>query len=225
MNPEHQHNNYEDKSGSEMLSEIGRLLWKLCLKAVAHLLKLIIKGAMFCFAMLKLLLQACIDFWNDNSTQQKLRMARRWCIDSIKALSLYCQIGLIAIGKGLVWTAKATWRGITHLKPTLVFLSRLCVKALKAFWRGLIVCGKAIRLFFLRRQQAFRRFRRNKGFKGLLIDIKTYLQQQLNSYMDDNDTVISDAISYDEYIDANRKDGKSSFSKKIYQEMDKLIDN
>ena len=43
--------------------------------------------------------------------------------------------------------------------------------------------------------------------------------------MDDNDTVSSDAISYDEYIDANRKDGKTSFSKKIYQEMDKLIDN
>ncbi|MBO4451732.1 MAG: hypothetical protein J5770_04860 [Bacteroidaceae bacterium] len=225
MNPEHQHNNYEDKSGSEMLSEIGHLLWKLCLKVVAHLLKIILKGLMFCFAMLKLLLQACIDFWNDNSTQEKLRMARQWCINSIKLCGSYCLMGLIAIGKGLVWTAKAAWKGITHLKPTLVFLGRLCSKAAKATWRGLIVCGKAIRIFFLKRQQAFRRFRRNKGFKGLLIDIKTYLQEQLNSYMDDNDTVSSDAISYDEYIDANRSDGKPSFGKKIYKEMDKFFDN
>ena len=225
MNPEHRHNNYEDKSGSEMLSEIGHLLWKLCMKVVAHLLKLILKGLMFCFAMLKLLLQACIDFWNDNSTQEKLRMARRWCINSIKLCGTYCLMGFIAIGKGLVWTAKAIWRGITHLKPTLVFLGRLCGKAAKAIWRGLIVCIKAIRIFFLKRQQAFRRFRRNKGFKGLLIDIKTYLQEQLNSYMDDNDSVSSDAISYDEYIDANRSDGKTSFGKKIYKEMDKLFDN
>ena len=225
MNPEHQHNNYEDKSGSEMLSEIGHLLWKLCMKVFAHLLKLIIKGLQLCFTLLKMLLQACIDFWNDNSTQEKLRMARQWCGNCIKALGTYCLIGIIAIGKGLLWTAKAIWRGITHLKPTIVFLGRLCIKCMKATGRGLVVCAKAIRLFFLKRQQAFRRFRRNKGFKGLLIDIKTYLQEQLNSYMDDNDTVSSDAISYDEYIDANRKDGKTSFSKKIYQEMDKLIDN
>jgi len=226
MNPEHQHNNYEDKSGGEMLSEIGHLLWKLCLKAVAHLLKLVLKGIMFCFALLKMLLQACIDFWNDNSTQEKLRMARHWCAQSFKTVGSYCWMGIIAIGKGLVWTAKATWRGITHLKPTLVFMGRLCVKAAKAIWRGLVVCGKAIRLFFLKRQHAFRRFRRNKGFKGLLIDTKTYLQEQLNSYMnDDNDTVSSDAISYEEYIDANRSDGKKSFGRKLYNEVDKLIDN
>lgn len=226
MNPEHQHNNYEDKSGSEMLSEIGSLLWKLCKKALAHLLRLILKGLMFCFTLLKILLQACIDFWNDNSTQEKLHLARHWCANSLKALWFYTLMGIYAIGKGLVWTAKATWRGITHLKPTLIFLGRLCVKAAKATWRGLVVCGKAIRIFFLKRQQAFRRFRRNKGFKGLLIDIKTYLQEQLNSYMnEDNDTVSSDAISYEEYIDANSKDGKKSFGRKIYNKVDELIDN
>ena len=201
MNPEQQHNNYEDKSGSEMLSEIGSLLWKLCKKALAHLLRLILKGLMFCFTLLKILLQACIDFWNDNSTQEKLRLARHWCANSLKALWFYTLMGIYAIGKGLVWAAKATWR-------------------------GLVVCGKAIRIFFLKRQQAFRRFRRNKGFKGLLIDIKTYLQEQLNSYMnEDNDTVSSDAISYEEYIDANSKDGKKSFGRKIYNKVDELIDN
>ena len=124
MNPEHQHNNYEDKSGSEMLSEIGSLLWKLCKKALAHLLRLILKGLMFCFTLLKILLQACIDFWNDNSTQEKLRLARHWCANSLKALWFYTLMGIYAIGKGLVWTAKATWRGITHLKPTLIFLRK-----------------------------------------------------------------------------------------------------
>ena len=92
--------------------------------------------------------------------------------------------------------------------------------------RALQQRDRAIRIFFLKRQQAFRRFRRNKGFKGLLIDIKTYLQEQLNSYMnEDNDTVSSDAISYEEYIDANSKDGKKSFGRKIYNKVDELIDN
>lgn len=226
MNPEHQHNNYEDKSGSEMLSEIGHLLWKLCLKIVAHLLRLILKGIMLCFSLLKMLLQACIDFWNDNSTQEKLRMARRWCVNSTKLLGSYALMGLIAIGKGLVWTAKATWRGITHLKPTLVFLGRLCVKTAKTIWRGIVGCARITRLYFRKRQQAVRQFRRNKGFKGLLIDIKTFLQEQLNSYMDeDNETTSNDVISYEEYIDANRANGKKSLSRKIYNEMDKLIDN
>ena len=42
---------------------------------------------------------------------------------------------------------------------------------------------------------------------------------------EDNDTVSSDAISYEEYIDANSKDGKKSFGRKIYNKVDELIDN
>jgi hypothetical protein len=226
MRSNESNNNYNNKSGSEMLSEIGRLLWQLFLKCIARLLKLIQKGFLLCFALLKLLLQACIDFWNDNSTQEMLHIIKAWCIKAIKKLGSLCIAGCIALWKGILWTIRATIRGIIHLKPTLIYLGNLCKKAGKAIWRGTVICGKSIRLYFLKRQHAFRRFRRNKGFKGLLIDIKEYLQSMLNNYMEeDNDTTSSDAISYEEYVNGNKTNGKKSFSSKLYQEMNKLIDN
>lgn len=226
MNSDYSNNNYDNRSGSEMLSEIGRLLWKLFLKCVARFMKLVLKGIMLCYALLKLVLQACIDFWNDNSTQEMLRIIKSWCVKAFKTLVTYGVAGSIALWKGLVWTAKAIVRGIIHLKPTLAYLGRLCRKAGKGLWRGIVVCCKGIRLFFLKRQHAFRRFRRNKGFKGLLIDTKNYLQSLLNSYMDeDSETGSSEAISYDEYVNGDSPDGKKSFSSKLYNEMNKLIDN
>lgn len=226
MHSDYSNNNYDNKSGSEMLSEIGRLLWKLFLKCIARILKLMFKGIMLFYALLKLILQACIDFWNDNSTQEMLQIIKSWCVKTFKALGSYCVSGCIALWKGLVWVIKASIQGIIHLKPTLTYLGHLCIKAGKGIWRGIAICGKSIHLYFLKRQHAFRRFRRNKGFKGLLIDTKNYLQTMLNSYMEeDNETISSDAISYDEYVNENKADGKKSFSSKLYNEMNKLIDN
>ena len=226
MSSDYSNNNYDNKSGSEMLSEIGRLLWKLFLKCIARFLKLILKGLMLCYALLKLILQACIDFWNDNSTQEMIHIIKSWCVKAFKTMGAYCVSGSIAFWKGLVWTMKAIIRGIIHLKPTLTYLGRLCTKAGKGLWRGIVICCKAIRLYFLKKQHTFRRFRRNKGFKGLLIDTKNYLQALLNNYMDeDNETVSSEAISYDEYVNGDKANGKESFSSKLYNEMNKLIDN
>ena len=226
MRTDHSNNNYDNKSGGEMLSEIGRLLCKLFLKCIARLIKFILKGVKWCFSLLKLALQACIDFWNDNSTQEMLHIIKSWCVNTLKTLGSYCVVSVVAIWKGLVWLMKAIVQGIIHLKPTLIYLGRLCAKAGKGLWKGIVICGKSIRLYFLKKQHAFRRFRRNKGFKGLLIDTKNYLQALLNSYMEeDNETISSDAISYDEYVNGNKANGKKSFSSKIYNEMNKLIDN
>jgi hypothetical protein len=155
-----------------------------------------------------------------------LHIIKSWCLNALKTLGSYCVICGVAIWKGMIWLMKATVKGIIHLKPTLTYLGRLCVKAGKGLWKGIVICGKSIRLYFLKKQHAFRRFRRNKGFKGLLIDTKNYLQALLNSYMEeDNETISSDAISYDEYVNGNKANGKKSFSSKIYNEMNKLIDN
>ena len=226
MSSDYSNNNYDNKSGSEMLSEIGRLLWKLFLKCIARFLKLILKGIMLCYALLKLTLQACIDFWNDNSTQEMLRIIKSWCVKACKTLGTYSVSGSIALWKGLVWTAKAIVRGIIHLKPTLTYLGNLCIKVGKGIWRGIVICWKSSRLYLTKKQHAFRRFRRNKGFKGLLIDTKNYLQAMLNNYMEeDNETASSEAISYEEYVNGDKPNGKESFSSKLYNEMNKLIDN
>lgn len=226
MNSEHQHNNYEDKSGREMLSDIGRLLWKLILKCIARLLRLILKGVLLCFTLIKMLLQACIDFWYDNSTQEKLHIAKNWFFKTMKLIGSYCLAACVALKKGIVWTVKAFIIGITHLKPTITYVGRLCAKTGKAIWKSIVNGMKYIRLYILKKQHAFRRFRRNKGFKGLLIDTKNYLQMQLNNYMEeDNETTSNDVISYEEYVNEDKGNGKESFGRKLYNEMDKLFDN
>lgn len=229
----------DDKSGSEMLSEICHLLLKLLIKCSVKLLKLIIKGIRLLFYLLKMMLQACVDFWNDNSTQEKIRMARRWCMATLKlcaewtliALRKLWQWSIIALRAtmlGMVWAAKATVRGIIHLRPTIVLIGKVCLKGLKATWRGMQWFGRTLRLFALNRKRAYLAFRKNKGFKGLLLDIKNHLQYTLNNYMDEGqEDTASDAMSYGEYItDEIGDDTKTrSIGKKIYKSMNKLFDD
>ena len=233
------HNINDDKSGSEMLSEICRLLLKLLIKCIVKLLKLIIKGLRLVFVLLKMMLQACVDFWNDNSTQEKIHMARRWCVDTLKLcveltlitlhkLWQWSIIALKATVRGTVWVAKATVRGIIHLRPTIVLISKVCLKGLKATWKGMRWLGRTLRLFALKRKRAYLAFRKNKGFKGLLLDIKNHLQHRLNDYMDEGqEDAASDAMSYGEYITDEIGDETKtrSIGKKIYKSMNKLFDD
>jgi len=222
-----------------MLSEIFRLSMKLLLKCLLKLLKLIIKAFKVCFAILKLLLQTCIDFWNDNSTQEKIIMIRRWCISTSKKAFHYLLVGLKYTGigllifshslwEGLKWLTTKTIKGIIHLRSTLTFLRIWIFKACKTSWDWTKQCGRNLHLFFQKRQQAFRHFRRNKGFKGLLIDTKNYLQTLVNSYMDEGtEDSNNNVLSYDDLINDSSSDvGKHRpIGRQIYNEIKKLIDN
>ena len=234
-----QRHNQDEKSGSEMLSEILHLLLKLLLRLITKLLRLIIKGIRLLFALLKMLLQACADFWNDNSTQQKLRMARRWCIDTLRrcvrwtiiALHKLWQWSIIAAKatwRGAVWAVKATVRGIIHLRPTIIIIGQTCLKAMKATWRGMKWMWRTLQLFMLKQRRAYQAFRKNKGFKGLLLDTKNHLQHRLNDYMDEGqEDQESDAMSYGEYISDEIGDETKtrSIGKRLYTGMNKLFDD
>ncbi len=222
-----------------MLSEIMHLLLKLTMMLITKMLRIIIRVVRFMFRMLKILLQTCADYWNDNSTQEKIRMGRRWCLNamqaaaqwSITAFHTICRWGTAAFKatcQGMVWTAKAIVRGIVHLRPTVILIGRATATGLKATWHGIVWAGRMLKAFARHRQRAYRSFRQNKGFKGLLIDIKNHLQQRINDYMDEGqEDKESNAMSYSEYItDEIGNDNKtSSIGKKIYTGMNKLLDD
>lgn len=217
----------DDKSVGEMLAEILRLSLKLLLKCTIKLVRLLVKGCVVIFFLFRRLLQSCVDFWNDNSTQQKLHMAKVWFHLFLKTLGRLTVKGLKALARGLVWAIRTLVRCIINLRPTLVLIGRALGRCGKTLLLWLQLFGRGLRLFFTKRKRAYLSFRRNKGFKGLMIDVKNYLQLLLNNYMDEEQTETGkNVLSYEEYIRGERggKNGTDTIGKKIYNGMKNIID-
>lgn len=218
---------YETSEG-EMLADILKLSLKLLLKLLVRLCKFIAKGLALLFYLFKLGIQRIIDFWNDNNTQQKLRIAKKWCRNAIRLLSMWLVLCLRFFVKIGVWTAKAIGHGLLNLKPSLVMLGNLIVRFAHAMWKLCIALGRRVKLFFVHRKRAYAAFRKNKGFRGLMIDTKNYLQHLLNDYMDeDQGEADSNSMSYEEYIKEVRseKNDSNTLGKRIYQSMKNIIDS
>lgn len=200
-------NNYEEKSGGQMLLEIGRLLlvllgrllvqlWKYTKKFLRFLLKWLCKGLLLLIDYSEKGFYRLRDFWNDNNTQEKLRVAKEVFIFWLKRLGYWLLKGVEYTGEGLVWLIEHLWiwsiwlgkktvKAIIHLRPTLTKMWKgICIGA-DATWKWLKRVWHAICLWFHRRREAYRRFRKNKGFKGLLIDIGNGLKNSVTSYMDE----------------------------------------
>jgi|GEM_PF-1496440 len=198
---------FKDKSGWQLLAEVCRLLlallgqlllflWKMLKRLGRFLLKWICKGIVALIDGVEYAIQSAKAFWNDNDTQEKLRKIKRWLhyawLQTLRWLRKAMRAtwrGLCWTGRktlqGLIWLAKATVRAILHIGPTL-----------RAIGRGLKAAGIATGHFFCRmvrgisnwwqrRCDAYHRFRKNKGFKGLLIDTGVWLKGRLNNYMDE----------------------------------------
>ncbi len=219
--------NGDDKPVGEMLAEILRLSLKLLLKCTVKLVRLLVRACVCVFFLFRQLLQSCVDFWNDNSTQQKVHMAKMWLHAFLRTLGKLAVKGLKALGRGLVWTVRTLVRSIINLRPTLVLTGRVLSRCGKTLWLWMTLFGKWCRLVFVKRKRAYLSFRRNKGFKGLVLDVKNYLQLLLNNYMDEEQTETGkNVLSYEEYIQSERG-GKSSpdtIGKKIYNGMKNIID-
>lgn len=228
-------NSIDDKSGGEMLSEILALMLKLLVKCLYKLLKFIFKLTFrilkLCFKLIKILIRAFLEFWNDNSTQEKLHIARLWCLKALKTLSIWLLIGVKQLWKGLKWLVHALIRSIIHLQSTLVIVSRQIVKGIKLIWKVLKQCGKNIRNFSTKQKQNYYKFRKNKGVKGLLIDTKNSLQRSLDNYMKDETDEVGKAdnepISYEEFISEGNQDPDKPMplARKLYDEMKRIFDD
>lgn len=249
---------FENKSGAEMLAEIGRLVLVLLGKMLKLFLKYILKAFKFilkwiCKGLLALIdfIQFCVTktraFWNNNNTQEKIRKIRLWFKHAFKTLGLWIVIAANASWKGLKWGCKKTlqgtvWlvkhivQGIIHLGPTLVKIWRGIKKGFRAFGRWLVKVGRGIRLWWRNRQRAYRSFRRNKGFKGLLIDLGNLLKKQVNNYIEeeqamdesDDDNIFETAEEEDsemEQEDEVQRGKIHTFGKSIYDAMKKIVED
>lgn len=216
-----QHNNRQEKSGSEILLEVLKLCGMLLLKLLKHILRIIIKLILWIVIIIEKGCKALKDFWNDNSTQEKVREIKQWTINAIKTTGQWIVIAAKATWKGIVWLSKATLRSIIHLKPTFIQLFRLIGK-------GLTRCKDATLSFFRKRKEAYKAFRKNKGFKGLLIDIRTSLSKQLNDYMEEeqNETT-EETIGYEEYIshEIGNNNKTRKLGQRIYKGINSIVDD
>ncbi len=217
----------DDRSVGEMLSEILKLSLKLLLKCTVKLVRLLARGCVGLFFLFRQLLLSCVDFWNDNSTQQKVHLAKVWFHAFLRTLGRLSVKALKALGRGLVWSIRTLVRSIINLRPTLVLTGRVLVRCGKTLWLWMTLLGRWCVLFFMKRKRAYLSFRRDKGFKGLVLDVKNYLQHLLNNYMDEEQTETGkNVLSYEEYISIERggKNGSDTIGKKIYNGMKNIID-
>lgn len=192
----------EEGSGTEMLAEVGRLILLLIGKIIYRFIKLIIKGVKFAISSIKSGIRRLIIFWNSTSTQAKLRLFRRSLKIGLRKFGHWCYLALKFTVRFIIWCIKGTIKAIFHLKSTLIIIGKGLKKGLRAFFRCIRRCGRGIRLGHIKRVRAYKRFRKNKGFKGLLIDIANYLKDKLNSYMDEEqDEAHPDAITEDDLME------------------------
>ena len=76
--------NMQEKSGGEILSEILHLLGVFLLKLLRHLLRMILRGIIWTIDAMERLWQSIVDYWNDNSTQEKVRKFNKFVATSLR---------------------------------------------------------------------------------------------------------------------------------------------
>ncbi|MCM1312148.1 MAG: hypothetical protein NC206_01480 [Bacteroides sp.] len=217
----------EDKTGTEMLAEIGRLLLLLLWKMVRSILRIIIKSVILLIRLIKQGVKQCVDFWNDNNTQEKLRKARRSIKHGSKVFAEWMMIALHTIIRLIIRGIKSTIQGIIHLKPTIIKAGEYAKYACIAFGRFMKRAGRGIRLSHIKRKRAYKRFRKNKGFKGLLKDLTNLLKTLLQNYMEEEQNEVSpDAVTEDDII-MEGIEGKSKAyltGKKLFSSVRNIVD-
>lgn len=219
---------YDDKSALGMMAEVGRLLLVLLLKYIVRALR-IVKRALWwgvklaCKGLLCLIdaTDACLlalsRFWNDHSTQEKLRRVRwglsvAWqaTLAGSSWLAVHTWHGLrwLArhIGRGCKWLAvhgaQGVWlfcRGVAwsvvHLRGALALTGRGIARAGTWVWHGTCSLADAVCQRMKRLYRAWVHFRRTKGFKGLLIDFGLWLRQAINDLMEEQDGPTAETTS------------------------------
>ena len=184
---------YIDKNNSnssilELIKEIAQLtillIWKLSLKTFKFLLKLCkraLNGA-------KAGILKCRDYWNDNSTQTKIRKARIGLRKAASCtLSALKRVVIILI-KLIAHFIKYSIQTILHLGPALKKLMKALCNCAKRFKKWAKKACLRFRIYLRRKKGRYNEFRRHKGFKGLLMDMNRSLKENIKKYMDEEQT-------------------------------------
>lgn len=241
-----------EKSVLSVLLEIAKLLCLLCWKGIKAFGRLILKGLKHLLRWMVIAILWIIDslrwvgrkmkaFWTDNNTQEKLRKIGRGLKKGALAVLAGIWIGIIYIFKGIVWLFKKLFVGLLHLRTTLKIIGRWIGRTAVRFWTWLKRQGAKFRAWTSKKKQQYKSFRRNQGFKGLLIDMRDAMRGSISNYIEndqqrdkpnegenpeDQTVVMEEETSADEADDESEEDVKGirKFGRRIYKAMKRLVE-
>ena len=240
-----------EKSVWAVLLEIAKLLCLLCwkgikalgiliLKGLKHLLRWVIIALLWLIDSLRWLGKKIKAFWTNNNTQDKLRKIGRGLKNAALALLAGIWIGIIYLGKGIGWLFKKLFIGLLHLRTTLKLLGRWIGRTAVRFWHWIKRQGARLKAWGAKKKRQYKAFRRNQGFKGLLIDMRDAMRGSISNYIENDqqkddtmegapseeqttmeeETIVDDSdLENDEDVKGIRK-----FGRRIYKAMKRLVE-
>lgn len=252
---QNQNNHYRDnndKSTLAVLAEIVKLLLLLCWKGIKALGRLLLRFGKFLLRWLVKGLLALIDgidyvctrlkaFWNNNDTQEKIRKIGRGLKNGLLATLSGIGVGLLYVGKGIVWLLRKLFVGLIHLNTTLKLFGRWIAKVAVMFGKWVGRQGANFKAWCGKKKQQYKAFRRNKGFKGLLVDMRDGLRGGINNFIEDDqqqdvagttattdeaaeEIMEADLFDDDDDDDIENARGLKKVGKKIYRAMQRLVE-
>ncbi len=233
---------YSKKTGGQLIAELARLVLLLIWKIIKKGIRVLAKFLLFIIESIQEGCEKLAEWWNAKDTQEKVAEIKatlkkwciqfgKWCVIAAKATGKGIKIGAIATWHGIVKGTKATILGIIHLKPTIIKIGQAIAKGSKAFAAWTKRCGRGMKLSHIRRKRAYQRFRRNKGFKGLIIDSSNAVRNGITMFMEeDQEEAAPDAVTEDdllkeeieERVDEDNKAHK--IGKKIFYSAKNIVD-
>ncbi len=249
-----QNNHYRDnndKSTLAVLAEIAKLLLLLCWKGVMalgrllsrfgkFLLRWLVKGLLFLIDGIDYLCTRLKAFWNNNDTQEKIRKIGRALKITLVAIISGIGIGLLYVGKGVVWLLHKLFVGLIHLNTTLKLFGRWIAKISVMFGHWLARQASNFKAWCKKKKQQYKAFRRNKGFKGLLVDMRDGLRGGINNYIEDDqqqdintitneeetgqEEMLEASLFDDDDDDIESAQGIKKVGKRIYRAMQRIVE-
>lgn len=214
---------YSGRSAMQLCREILKLALVLLWRILLWCIKKFLKGLLWLIQAIETGLKKLNVWWHDNNTQEKvaktkawlykaMRTLGRWCVIAGKSIVKWTGIGAVMAWRGLKKAARATLRGIViaikaivrgiiHLRPTIKKILRLTVRGVKATWAWMKRCRKGMKLFYIRRKRAYRRFRSNGGVKGMMVDTSRSIRNGIQMFMEeDQEEAAPDAVTEDDIM-------------------------
>lgn len=220
----------EQGSAMDMIAEIGKLVLLLICKIIFRIVKLIIKAVVYAWKGIVIASEKAIQFWKSTPTQAKLKLLRKHTRIFLKKLRHWLYLALVYTLRFIVLCIKGLIHGIIHLKSTIIMLGHATAAAWKSLVRTFRQFLRGRKLSHIKRKRAYRAFRKNKGFKGLLIDTANLLKGKINSYMEEEQTDTSpDAVTeddlFDESMDEEEQNNKAHvIGRKLLSSVKNLLD-
>lgn len=240
-----ENNNENRRTVGSLLLELGRLLLLLLLAILKRIIRIVYKSVRISVAFAKLCARSAIEWWQDKSTQEKVRFIRlklrlwsrlawkhtlqgcrklwQWTVLGCKAMVKYSAIAVRLLWKGLVWLCTNLVQLILHMKPTLIRMGR----AMKRGWKRM---RRGMKLRRIRRKRGYEAFKRNGGMKHVLEQASKSLKSSIQSYMEEEqDDVDPNAITEDDIIEERFEELEQgnkahAISKKIFSSVKNIVD-